>query len=128
MTLLEGDPKAPFSKATTPRYRRGHYCFPWITPITIDLYCIMLTVKQQGIKYHFQSLWYDSTRDLTLVSRTTGEHCNHYANKPVMYIHIYIYIYIYIYLYIYIYIQGSLNKFPDFFHIGTFIDSTRMKL
>ena len=25
-------------------------------------------------------------------------------------------------------IQGSLNKFPDFFHMGTFIDSTRMKL
>ena len=28
----------------------------------------------------------------------------------------------------YIYIQGSLNKFPDFFHMGTFIDSTHMKL
>ena len=28
----------------------------------------------------------------------------------------------------YIYIRGSLNKFPDFFRIGTFIDSTRMKL
>ena len=25
-------------------------------------------------------------------------------------------------------IQGSLNKFPDFFHMGTFIDSTHMKL
>ena len=23
---------------------------------------------------------------------------------------------------------GSLNKFPGFFHIGTFIDSTHMKL
>ena len=30
---------------------------------------------------------------------------------------------------IYMYeIQGSLNKFPDFFHMGTFIDSTLMKL
>ena len=25
-------------------------------------------------------------------------------------------------------IRGSLNKFPDFFRMGTFIDSTRMKL
>ena len=29
---------------------------------------------------------------------------------------------------IYMNIRGSLNKFPDFFHIGTFIDSTHMKL
>ena len=27
-----------------------------------------------------------------------------------------------------IYIRGSLNKFPDFFHMGTFIDSTHTKL
>ena len=27
-----------------------------------------------------------------------------------------------------IYIQGSLNKLPDFFCMGTFIDSTHMKL
>ena len=40
------------------------------------------------------SLWYDSTWDWTPVSRTTGEHANHYANGPV-YIYIYIYIYIY---------------------------------
>ena len=25
-------------------------------------------------------------------------------------------------------VQGSLNKFPDFFRMGTFIDSTHMKL
>ena len=29
----------------------------------------MLSVKQGGIKYHFLSLWYDSTWDWTLVSR-----------------------------------------------------------
>ena len=28
----------------------------------------------------------------------------------------------------YIYLQGSLNKFPDIFHMGTFIDRTHMKL
>ena len=32
-----------------------------------------------------------------------------------------------IYIYIYIYIRGSLNKFPDFFRMGTFIDSTHRK-
>ena len=26
------------------------------------------------------------------------------------------------------YIRGSLNKFPDFFRMGTFIDSTHMRL
>ena len=31
-------------------------------------------------------------------------------------------------IYIYIYIQGLLNKFPDFFCMGTFIDNTHMKL
>ena len=30
-------------------------------------------------------------------------------------------------LYIYIYVRGSLNKFPDFFRMCIFIDSTHMK-
>ena len=34
----------------------------------------MLSVKQGGIKYHFLSLWYDSTWDRTSVSWTIGEH------------------------------------------------------
>ena len=36
-------------------------------------------------------------------------------------------IYTYIYIYIYIY-PHAFNRFPDFFRIGTFIDSTHMKL
>ena len=48
----------------------------------------MLSVKQDGIKYHFLSFWYDSTRNWTPVSRTIGE---------ASYLYIYIYIYIYIY-------------------------------
>ena len=28
--LVEGDPKAPFSIATTPGCREGRYSFPWI--------------------------------------------------------------------------------------------------
>ena len=39
-----------------------------------------------------------------------------------------IYVYKYVHIYIYIYIRGSLNKFPDFFRMGTFIDSTHLKL
>ena len=57
------------------------------------------------------------------------------------YLPIYIYIYIYnLWYYIvlydvlyiitqnYTYIRGSLNKFPDFFRMGTFLDSIHMKL
>ena len=33
-----------------------------------------------------------------------------------------------IYIHVYIYIRESLNRFPDFFRMGTFIDSTHMKL
>ena len=32
-TLVEDDPKAPFSKATTPRYRGGRYSVPRIAPL-----------------------------------------------------------------------------------------------
>ena len=48
----------------------------------------MLSVKQGDIKYHFLSLWYDSTEDLTPVSRTIGEHSTHYANGPVNHVKI----------------------------------------
>ena len=34
----------------------------------------MLSFKQGGIKYPFQSLWYDSNWDWTPVSQTIGEH------------------------------------------------------
>ena len=32
-TAVEGDQMAPFSTATTPRCRVGHYSFPWIAPL-----------------------------------------------------------------------------------------------
>ena len=32
---------------------------------TLDMYLILLSVKQGGIKYHFLSLWYDTTWDWT---------------------------------------------------------------
>ena len=62
-TIVEGDPKAFFSIATTPRCRGGRYSFPRLLLFTLDPYLIMLSVKQGDIKYHFLSLWYDSTWD-----------------------------------------------------------------
>ena len=38
----------------------------------------MLSVKQDGIKYHFLSLWNDSTCDWTQVYRVIGEKTNMY--------------------------------------------------
>ena len=40
----------------------------------------MLSVKQDSIKYHFLSLWYNSTGDWTQFSRAIGEHFNYYAD------------------------------------------------
>ena len=39
----------------------------------------MLSVKQDDIKYHFLSLWYDLTWNWTLVSQNIGKHL---ASKP----------------------------------------------
>ena len=50
--------------------------FPGLLHFPLDPYLIMLSVKQGGIKYHFLSLWYDSTWDWTQVSRAIGEHSN----------------------------------------------------
>ena len=53
-TLIEGDPKATFSITTTTP-------FPGLLHFTLDLYLIMLSVKQGCLKYHFfESLvWLD---------------------------------------------------------------------
>ena len=60
-TIVEGNPKAPFSIATTPRCRGGHYSFPGLLYFTLDPYLIMLSVKQGGIQIpFFESLvWLD---------------------------------------------------------------------
>ena len=52
-TVVKGDPKAPFSTATILRCREGRYSFPWITPLILYSYFLMLNVKQGGVKYHF---------------------------------------------------------------------------
>ena len=77
MTVIEGDPKDPFLIATTPRCRGGLYSLPEFLHFTLDTYLLMLSIKQASIKYHFLSLWDDSTWDWTLVSRAIGEHFTH---------------------------------------------------
>ena len=53
VTLVEGDQKAHFSKATTLKCRVGTTPFPGLHHFTLDMYLILLSAKQGGIKYHF---------------------------------------------------------------------------
>ena len=48
-TAAEGNQKAPFSIATTPRCRKGCNSFAWIALLTLDPFLIMLSVKQGGL-------------------------------------------------------------------------------
>ena len=82
-TIVESDQKAPFSISTTSTCRGGRYFFLWIAPLTLDMYLILLSVKQGGIKYPFLSLWYVATWDWTQVFRTIGEHSTHLTNDLV---------------------------------------------
>ena len=52
-TLVEGNPKAPFSTATTPR----------ALFLSLDCSTLPMSAKQGDIKYHFLSFWDDSTWD-----------------------------------------------------------------
>ena len=79
-TLVNGDLKAPFSIATTPMCMGGCYFFHWVASLILDLYLIMLSVKQEGISTFF-FLIYNLTCDWTLVFWTIGKHSNHYANR-----------------------------------------------
>ena len=56
VTVVEGDPMASFSIATTPRCRESATRFPELLHFTLDTYLIIVSVKQRGIKYHFLSL------------------------------------------------------------------------
>ena len=89
-TLVEGDPKAPFSIATTPRCRGGRYYFPWIAP----LYPWSLPYNAEcQAKYHFMSLWYVSTWDWIPVFQTVGGYSTHYTNYNyfIIFIHFHSY-------------------------------------
>ena len=82
-TLIQDDPKAHFSIATTLRYREDATPFPGLLYFTLDPYLVMLSVKQGVMKYHFFSLCYVSTWDWTPISRTIGEHSTHWPNTLV---------------------------------------------
>ena len=56
-TVVKSDLKAPFSIATTPGVGEGVSAFFGLLHFTLDMYLLMLSVKQRGIKYHFLSLW-----------------------------------------------------------------------
>ena len=103
-TIFEGNPKAPFSIATTPRCRGGCYSFPGLLYFTLDPYLIMLSVKQGGIKYHFLSLWIEP--------RSPGPLANTLTARPMSGI-----IYIYKSLYLlneFVYIQCNMDiRHPD---------------
>ena len=71
-TIVQGDPKVPFSITTS--VGEGATPFPELLHFTLDPYLIMPSVKQGRTKYHFLSLWYDSTWDWTQVSRAIGKH------------------------------------------------------
>ena len=79
-TLVEGDLKAPFSIATTPRCRGGCYSFPWIAPLYP--WSLPYNADCQARRHFFLSLWYDSTWDWTMVFQTIGKHSTHKANGP----------------------------------------------
>ena len=54
MTIVEGNQKALFSKASTlATVREGVTPFPELHYFTLDMYLILLSVKQGGIKYYF---------------------------------------------------------------------------
>ena len=100
-TVVEGDPKATFSIATAPRCTKDATPFLGLLHFTLDMYLIMLSVKQGYIKYHFLSLWYDSTWDWTPVSLAIGKLFGQWAGYW-LYIDTYTFIYIYIYICMYV--------------------------
>ena len=68
MTVVEGDSKAPFSLATTPKCTEGATLFTGLLQFTLDMCLIMLCVKQGSIKYIFLSLTFNSRSSQTSLS------------------------------------------------------------
>ena len=107
-TIVKGNLKALFSVSTT----------PGLLHFTLNLYFIMLSVKQGSIKYHFLRLWYDTTWDWTpsllghwqtlyplgqwtFISKHICKYVYIYKNACVCKIHIFIYRYDYVHISIY---------------------------
>ena len=85
-TVVEGDPKSPFSIVTTPRCRERCYSFPCIAPHTLDPYIIILSVKQVPF---FESLvWLDLELNFDLLDHwRTVKQLWHWAGWIYMYIY-----------------------------------------
>ena len=82
-TLVEGDQKAPFSIATTLTCRRGHYFNPRLLYFTLDMYLILLSVKQGGIKYHFKVF---GMMRLGIEPRSSGPLANTLPTSALLYL------------------------------------------
>ena len=99
LTVVEGDPNAPFLIATTPRLRGGCYSYPRIAPLTLDTYLILLSVKHGGIEYHF---WVFGRIRSGIELRSTG------PLAVCVCIHLYIY-YVYMFIYARVRVCGWVN-------------------
>ena len=84
--LVEGDPRAPFSIAITPGCRGGRYSIPRIASPYPHI--VMLSGWQSGLKYHFLSLWYDSTGRL---NPGLPELANTLLIRPMAHLILYVY-------------------------------------
>ena len=80
-TIVESDSKSPFRYLLHQGVGEGATPFPGLLHFTLDLYLIMLSVKQGGIKYYGLSLSYDSTWDWTQLSKAIGEHYSIYRKN-----------------------------------------------
>ena len=60
-TLVEGDPKAPFSIATTPRCRGGYNFIPWIAPLYLwsISYSAECEVRRDQVPFFESLVWLD---------------------------------------------------------------------
>ena len=67
----------PFQSPQHWDVEEGATPFPGLLHFTLDTYLILLSVKEVGIKYHFKSLWYDTTWDWNQASQTVSEHPTH---------------------------------------------------
>ena len=60
-TLVEGNPKVPFSIATTPRFRGGCYSIPWIAPLYPWFlpYSTECLARQHQVPFFESLVWLD---------------------------------------------------------------------
>ena len=89
-TIVEGDPKAPFSRATTPRCRGGHYSFFLdcsTLPLIRTLQCWVLSKEASSTIF-----WIFGVTRPGIELRSPGPLANTLTARPMS---LYIYIYIY---------------------------------